>query len=50
MTKIENLDLIAMSPEAIIPAHGEEPQDVLLSDRDVFAYVYLRSVRLYFVR
>ena len=50
MSKIESLDSRAMSSETIALTQGEAPQDILLSDKEVFAYVYMRSIRLYFVR
>lgn len=48
--KIEIYDSESMSPEATVTDNGELAQDILLSDSNVFAYVYSREVKLYFLR
>ena len=48
--KIEVFDVETVSPEATVTSNDELAQDILLSDRKVFAYVYSRVVKLYYLR
>ena len=47
--KIKIFNTTTMS-EAVVANSGEQVQDILLSDEPVFAYIYGRSVKLYFLR
>ena len=48
--KIKVYDSETTPPEAIVTSNGGLAQDILLSDRKVFAYVYFRQVKLYYLR